>query len=124
MLRRFALKRRRRHRTVHHVWVKDLKGERAYLAAVPDVAAERGFYHPRDGGLYVDWLEERLARIENVAAPAIARLIESHNWQAHTDEDRVTLAIFLISLYSRGPRVRRNLAEMAGQILEHFKAIG
>ncbi|MGH7827157.1 MAG: DUF4238 domain-containing protein [Candidatus Binatia bacterium] len=124
MLRRFALKRRKRHRSVHQVWVKDLTAQRAYIAAVPHVAAETGFYRPRAGGPDADWLEAQLGKIEDLAAPAIARLADSSNWQAHTDEDRVTLAIFLIRLYTRGPRVRRNLAEMARQVLEHFKAIG
>lgn len=124
LLRQFAVERRRRHRSVHQVWVKDLKDGRSYLAAVPDVAAEAGFYRLRVGGPEADWLEEQLGRIEDQAALALGRLAESFNWQGHTDRDRVTLAIFLISLYTRGPRVRRNLAEMAGQVLEHFQAIG
>lgn len=124
LLRSFALERRKRHRVVHQVWVRDLKEGHSFVAAVRDVAAEAGFYRLRDGGPDADWLESKLGRVEELAAPAIGRLLEHFGWQLHTDEDRGTLAIFLISLYTRGPRVRRNLCEMASHILERFDVRG
>ena len=124
LLRRFALQRRKRHRAVHQIWVKDLKQDRSYVSAVGDVAAEAGFYRLREGGPDADWLEQQLSAIEEIAAPAVARLAENFDWHAHTDEDRVTLSIFMISLYTRGPRVRRNLSEIAGQVLERLDAQG
>ena len=85
LLRRFAVARSRRHRAVHQVRVRDLKEDRSYLAAVPDVAAETGFYRLRAGGPEADWLEHRLGEIEELAAPALGRLVEAFNWHAHTD---------------------------------------
>lgn len=94
------------------------------MSAVGDVAAEAGFYRLRQGGPNADWLEQKLATVEEHAAPAVGRLVEHFDWHAHTDEDRITLSVFLITLYTRGPRVRRNLSEMAGRVLEHLVALG
>ncbi len=123
LLRHFARERRKQHRSVAQVWVRDLKTSREFMASVRDVGAEAGFYQVRAGGPHHNWLEEQLSRIEGLAAPAVARLVTSFNWTSHTVDDRTTLAIFLISLYTRGPRVRRNLIELPGQVLEHFKAL-
>lgn len=124
LLRRFALEGRRKHRSSYQLWVRDLKEGRTFPASVSDVAAETGFYQPRAGGPDKDWLEERLSQIESYAAQAVGRLAGSFNWSGHTEDDRITLAIFLITLYTRGPRVRRSLAEMPSQVLEHFRLLG
>ena len=52
-----------------------------YPAAVPDVAAEMGFYQLRGaGGPDKDWLEHRLGEIEDLAASAVGRLADTFNW--------------------------------------------
>ena len=127
ILRRFGVERRRRHRATYQVCVRDLIEEKTFHASVADVAAENGYYQLRKEGRETggtDWLEEQLAAIETLAAPAVARLANTFGWLHHTEEDRVTLSIFLTTLYTRGPRVRRSMIEIPEQIMESLREDG
>ncbi len=124
LLRRFATATRRKHRSVYQLWVRDLKERRTFRANVRDVAAQAGFYRPQVHTGDPEILERSLADLEGACAPALQRLADACSWQRVLPEDRETLALLVLTLYARGPRVRRTFSEIPLLLRDGLKAKG
>lgn len=106
------------------VAVVDRKEGRSYISNIANIAAETHFYATQDeSGEWGVEFEEALADFEGRIAPAIHSIVQDDIFPP-ADEHRHLLALFIASQWTRGPRVREQMAQSADWLLKAHVAMG
>ncbi|MGD0723791.1 MAG: DUF4238 domain-containing protein, partial [Roseiarcus sp.] len=105
----FANKGGGRSRQIH---VFDKQNSNTFLSSIDNVFAERDFStFESEVGTYC--IEDSLGKLENAAAPLIERIVLNKKIEFTSDEDRATLAIFVVLHRIRGKSIRAEMEALA-----------
>jgi hypothetical protein len=99
--------------------VFDKHQERAYPAAIENIAAERDFNTADIGDATVDW-EPKLTRIEDRAAPIVQRIRDTERLDWITVENKAALSVFAATQFVRGTDYRARFAHLGQMMREHL----
>jgi hypothetical protein len=124
LLRRFSREVTKNGRTSDRLAVLDLREERVFDASVTDVGCSNRFYEAAVGENMVLTIDPGLAQLENVAAPAIARLRENQDTKSLTSEERSAIALFVVVQAVRSPATRRSVKAMPDLVLKKLEEFG
>lgn len=110
---------------MYQISALDLGSGRRFEASIDHVAAEAGYYNIRhEKGGEDSSFELRLSKIETISAPVIEKLCETRSVTALSHSEREIMALFLLVLHMRGPRVRSSLAAIPRLILDELERRG
>ena len=117
ILRQFAIK------EDSPIWVFDKQEERSYATSIRNIAAEKGFYDISINGKVAS-VDPAVTCLEGATAPILQKIVESKSLVTITQQEKVTLSVFLAVQFVRTKEQRLKFEWLSKELKKRFREMG